>query len=36
MLELETDMALLCDAVRTGGAVADGYTLIIDSIAGIN
>ncbi len=35
VLDLQTDMALLCDAVRTGGDVQDGYTLLIDSIAGL-
>mmetsp|Transcript_21187 Transcript_21187/g.35525 ORF Transcript_21187/g.35525 Transcript_21187/m.35525 type:complete len:408 (+) Transcript_21187:126-1349(+) len=34
-LDLTTDMALLVDAVRSKGTVAEGYQLIIDSIAGV-
>lgn len=34
-LDLGTDMALLVDAVKTKGTVAEGYRLIIDSIAGV-
>ena len=33
-LDFSTDMALLVDAVNTKGTVAEGYRLIIDSIAG--
>ena len=33
-LDLGTDMALLVNAVKTKGTVAEGYRLIIDSIAG--
>lgn len=36
VLDLNTDVALLCEAVRTQGPVQDGYTLLIDSIAGIS
>ena len=31
----ESDVALLCDAVRTGGEVAEGYRILIDSLAGL-
>jgi nuclear protein localization family protein 4 len=31
----ESDVPLLCDAVATGGEVAEGYRLLIDSLAGM-
>lgn len=31
----ESDVALLCDAVVTHGEVAEGYRLLIDSLAGM-
>ena len=31
----ESDVALLCDAVASGGEVAEGYRLLIDSLAGL-
>eukprot|EP00976_Prorocentrum_cordatum_P038721 787894-Prorocentrum_minimum.AAC.2 len=34
-LDLSTDMALLVDAVKNKGTVAEGYQLIIDSLAGL-
>mmetsp|Transcript_15660 Transcript_15660/g.51390 ORF Transcript_15660/g.51390 Transcript_15660/m.51390 type:complete len:411 (+) Transcript_15660:22-1254(+) len=34
-LDLQTDMALLTDAVKTQGPIQDGYKLIIESIAGL-
>jgi nuclear protein localization family protein 4 len=36
VLDLNTDVALLCEAVRTQGPVQDGYTLLIESIAGLS
>jgi nuclear protein localization family protein 4 len=35
-LDLRTDVAALCDAVRELGPVQDGYTLLIDALAGIS
>ena len=34
-LDLHSDMAALCDAVRTQGPVADGHCMLIDALAGI-
>jgi nuclear protein localization family protein 4 len=32
----EEDLQMLCEAVRTGGAVSDGHALLINAIAGIH
>jgi len=34
-LDLNTDLALIADSVRTKGEIQEGYRLIIDSIAGL-
>jgi hypothetical protein len=34
-LGLETDLTLIIESVRTGTPIMDGYTMLIDSLAGV-